>query len=248
MRKVILIGLIGLLLPLPASARPAKTANANRISNSTFARLPKSPVAGDIYNLTDATVCTGGVAVTAGGGTVFCQVTYNGTGWIAGGGASGPLISGVMGCLLPNNVVAGHDNDTPFCVVDYGASGSSSLPPGNYVVTMAGNVGVTFGPTPPTTLGFDIIDASGRPALWILQTSWEPDALLVANTTVAVAVYASSDFTITEAQAKAGPTIPSPSIQAFPVAQDVTILKDSSIQFQITARTTYPGYESPLRP
>jgi hypothetical protein len=248
MRKVILIGLIGLLLPLPASAKAPKAVTANRIQNSTFASLPKAPVAGEIYNVTDATVCTGGVPLTVGGGTMLCQVTYNGTGWIPAGGASGPLISGVMGCLLPANVVAGHDNDTPICVVDYGASGTSSLPPGNYVVTMTGNVGVTFGPTPPTTLGFDVIDASGRAPLWILQTSWEPDALLVANTTVAVAVSTSSNFTITEAQAKAGPTIPSPSMQAFPVAQDVTILKDSSMQFQITGRTTTPGYDAVVRP
>ena len=74
MRKIILIGLIGLLLPLPASAKAPKAVTANRIANTTFANLPKSPVTGNIYNVTDAMVCTGGVAVTAGGGTVFARL------------------------------------------------------------------------------------------------------------------------------------------------------------------------------
>lgn len=245
MRKIILIGLIGLLLPLPASAKAPKAVTANRIANTTFANLPKSPVTGDIYNVTDAMVCTGGVAVTAGGGTVFCQVTYNGSGWIAGGGASGPLISGVEGCVLQSDIVAIHDSDTPICTVDFGATGTSSLPPGNYTVTMAGNVGVTFGDVAPATLGFDIIDNSGRTPLWTLTTSWEPDALLIPNTTVAVAVVTSSNFTVKPGQV---PAIPSPSMQAFPVTENVTILKDSSMQFQITGRTTYLGYNSRKQP
>lgn len=244
MRKIILIALIGLLLALPTSTR-AGNVTANRIKNSRFASLPKSPAVGEIYNVTDATVCTAGVAITVGVGSLLCQVTYNGTGWIPAGGASGPLISGVQGCVLQSDVVAIHDNDTPICTVDYGATGTSSLPPGNYTVTMTGNVGVTFGSTAPTTLGFDIIDNSGRTPLWTLTTSWEPDALLIPNTTVAVAVVTSSNFTVKPGQV---PAIPSPSMQAFPVAQDVTILKDSSMQFQITGRTTYPGYNSPVGP
>ena len=198
MRKVILIGLIGLLLPLPASAKPPKAVTANRIANSTFANLPKAPVVGDVYNVTDATVCTGGVAVTVGGGTMLCQVTYNGTGWIAGGGASGPLISFVTGCTLDSDVVATHDTDTDICTInEYGDSGSSSLPPGNYTVIMGGNVGVRFGATPPTSLGFDLVETSSPP-LWSAgdATSWVPDAVLVANQTIDTGVYTAVDFTV----------------------------------------------------
>ena len=110
---------------------------------------------------------------------------------------------------------------------------------------MAGNVGVTFGDVAPATLGFDIIDSSGRTPLWTLTTSWEPDALLIPNTTVAVAVVTSSNFTVKPGQV---PAIPSPSMQAFPVTENVTILKDSSMQFQITGRTTYLGYNSRKQP
>jgi len=99
-----------------------------------------------------------------------------------------------MGCVIQDDIVALHDTDTPICTVDYGAGGTSSLPLGNYTATMAGNVGVIFGSVAPATLGFDIIDASGRTPLWILTTSWEPDALLIPNTTVAVAVVASKQF------------------------------------------------------
>jgi hypothetical protein len=53
-----------------------------------FANLPASPVNGEICTVTDAPACVAGIAVTAGGGSVNCQLTYNGTAWMPAGGAT----------------------------------------------------------------------------------------------------------------------------------------------------------------
>ncbi|HVA80984.1 MAG TPA: hypothetical protein VNF29_08665 [Candidatus Binataceae bacterium] len=55
---------------------------------STFAALPASPVNGETCSVTDATACAAGTAVTAGGASTICQVTYNGTSWFPAGGAT----------------------------------------------------------------------------------------------------------------------------------------------------------------
>jgi hypothetical protein len=53
-----------------------------------FANLPASPAAGEICTVTDARACVTGSAVSAGGGSVNCQLTYNGTSWMPAGGAT----------------------------------------------------------------------------------------------------------------------------------------------------------------
>jgi hypothetical protein len=55
---------------------------------ATFVHLPTSPTIGEICTVTDATSCVTGSAVTAGGGSVNCQLTYNGTKWMPAGGAA----------------------------------------------------------------------------------------------------------------------------------------------------------------
>ena len=55
---------------------------------SIFASLPGSPTNGEICNVTDATACAAGTAVSVGGGSTKCQVTYNGTSWMPAGGAT----------------------------------------------------------------------------------------------------------------------------------------------------------------
>jgi hypothetical protein len=55
---------------------------------SVYASLPGSPTNGEVCNVTDATACTAGTAVTVGGGSTHCQVTYNGTNWMPGGGVT----------------------------------------------------------------------------------------------------------------------------------------------------------------
>lgn len=62
---------------------------------TVFASLPASPTNGEICNVTDATACTAGAAVTVGGGSTKCQVTYNGTSWMPAGGAVSSASGGV---------------------------------------------------------------------------------------------------------------------------------------------------------
>jgi hypothetical protein len=52
-----------------------------------FANLPASPANGEICMVTDAPACVAGIAVSAGGGSANCQLTYNGTSWMPAGGA-----------------------------------------------------------------------------------------------------------------------------------------------------------------
>lgn len=49
---------------------------------TTFASLPASPTKGMTCEVTDASACSADTAVTAGGGTTTCQVSYNGTNWM----------------------------------------------------------------------------------------------------------------------------------------------------------------------
>jgi hypothetical protein len=55
---------------------------------SSFAKLPAAPVNGEICTVTNAHACIAGIAVSAGGGSVNCQLTYNGTSWMPAGGAT----------------------------------------------------------------------------------------------------------------------------------------------------------------
>jgi hypothetical protein len=52
-----------------------------------FANLPASPINGEICTVTDAPACKAGIAVSSGGGSVNCQLTYNGASWMPAGGA-----------------------------------------------------------------------------------------------------------------------------------------------------------------
>lgn len=61
---------------------------------TVFASLPASPTNGEICNVTDATGCTAGTAVTVGGGSTKCQITYNGTSWFPAGGALSAAAAG----------------------------------------------------------------------------------------------------------------------------------------------------------
>jgi hypothetical protein len=49
---------------------------------TTFSSLPTTPTKGMTCDVTDATACSAGTAVTAGGGTTTCPVSYNGTNWM----------------------------------------------------------------------------------------------------------------------------------------------------------------------
>jgi mono/diheme cytochrome c family protein len=49
---------------------------------TTFASLPGGPTKGMTCDVTDASACNAGTAVTAGGGTTTCQVSYDGTNWM----------------------------------------------------------------------------------------------------------------------------------------------------------------------
>jgi hypothetical protein len=70
-----------------------------------YANLPGSPTNGEICNVTDATACTAGTAVSTGGGSTKCQVTFNGSAWMPAGGASASGGSGAV-----SSVTAGTDS------------------------------------------------------------------------------------------------------------------------------------------
>ena len=79
-------------LPIPVSSGGTQCG-----APTIFASLPGSPTNGEICNVTDATACSVGTAVTTGNGSTKCQVTYNGTNWMPAGGASGGGGSGSPG-------------------------------------------------------------------------------------------------------------------------------------------------------
>jgi hypothetical protein len=66
-----------------------------------FANLPASPVNGEICTVTDAPACIAGIAVSAGGGSLNCQLTYNGASWMPAGGA---VLSQGLAQLLTHQV------------------------------------------------------------------------------------------------------------------------------------------------
>jgi hypothetical protein len=69
-------------LPIPVSSGGTQCG-----APVAYASLPGSPTNGEICTVTDSSVgCIAGTAVTAGGGSTNCQVTYNGTSWMPGGG------------------------------------------------------------------------------------------------------------------------------------------------------------------
>jgi hypothetical protein len=76
-------------LPIPVSSGGTQCG-----APTTYANLPASPTNGEICNVTDATACTLGTSVSAGGGSTKCQVTYNGSNWMPGGGAASPASGG----------------------------------------------------------------------------------------------------------------------------------------------------------
>jgi hypothetical protein len=60
---------------------------------TTYSSLPGSPTNGEICNITDANACTVGTAVSSGGGSTKCQITYNGSSWYPAGGSTAPTLS-----------------------------------------------------------------------------------------------------------------------------------------------------------
>jgi len=64
-----------------------------------FSALPGSPATGTTCTITDAQSCVVGTAITGGGYTTKCQITWNGANWMPAGGATG-VASGVSNAVL----------------------------------------------------------------------------------------------------------------------------------------------------
>ena len=65
----------------------------------TYSALPASPVTGTTCTITDAPSCFVGTAITGGGSTTKCQITWNGANWMPAGGAAG-VAGGVSNAVL----------------------------------------------------------------------------------------------------------------------------------------------------
>ncbi len=65
-----------------------------------YSALPGSPVTGTTCTITDAQSCVVGTAITAGGSTTKCQITWNGANWMPAGGAAGVSGGGVSNRVL----------------------------------------------------------------------------------------------------------------------------------------------------
>jgi len=65
-----------------------------------FSALPGSPVTGTTCTITDAQSCVVGTAITGGGSTTKCQITWNGASWMPAGGAAGSSGGGVSNAVL----------------------------------------------------------------------------------------------------------------------------------------------------
>ena len=109
----------------------------------TFAHLPASPTNGEICTVTDAPACTAGIAMSAGGGAINCQVTYNGTSWMPAGGAasaggSGTVTSVSSGTGLTGGPITGSGTLSLLSPVAIGNGGTGATSAGP---TAANNIG-----------------------------------------------------------------------------------------------------------
>jgi hypothetical protein len=70
--------------------------NALNLENVTYANLPASPSTGDKAVVTDAASCIAGTAISSGGHSTVCPVTYiSGSGWMPGEGATSASSGGI---------------------------------------------------------------------------------------------------------------------------------------------------------
>ncbi|MGH7878390.1 MAG: hypothetical protein ACREQD_02720, partial [Candidatus Binataceae bacterium] len=121
---------------------------------SAFSGMPASPTNGEICSVTDATACTAGTAVTTGGGSTKCQVTYNGTSWMPGGGVTSAATGGVTS-VTGAGPITSSGGTTPAIGVTLPLTGNAVTLVGdtsgasNATVTTKTN-GVTFAPSATT--------------------------------------------------------------------------------------------------
>lgn len=77
-------------LPIPLTSGGTQCAGTVH-----FASLPGSPVKGTTCSVDNATTCTAGTPIAAGGGSTYCQVVWDGSAWQPAGGASSAATGGV---------------------------------------------------------------------------------------------------------------------------------------------------------
>lgn len=96
---------------------------------TAYASLPATPTNGEICNVTDATACTIGTAVTVGGGSLHCQVTYNGLNTCGSGSQACWMPGGGAGASPNGNATTVNSGAVPASVQILGTNSSSQPVP-----------------------------------------------------------------------------------------------------------------------